>query len=734
MANYQELFRLPADLYQKGCPVVLSAAVLQKETESNTVFVQLKFKNISAVTLSSIKVNIRCYEPNGKEIDGINEFYYLDLNKEYGKSFGHKTPIVLSNDVCRKFEVCISEVVRTNGEVWTCDKYLTETLPDKVLIGEEFAGRPKLIQSYIELLRSGADYIATFEDDLFTCTCGANVLGKPENCPNCHRRSDVVLACTTVDGLIAKIKEKEDADKEKNYQQLITDFNRAVSDKGTSETKFRHLADAFTEFKDYKDGTEYIEKCNQKAIEIFIFSYRKNFEFKKKHNGLSKATCDKMIVSLITKKAGGYEEEVHKLKTEIETERDRLIAKSKKIKKIFAVSFASIVSVTAIVLLSIYVFIPMTKYYYATNKLEAKEFDKAITVFTEIKDYKDSAEMVKESKYQKAIALYKDKNYKESYEFFKKYGYKESMKYREKVAYKYGCELIADKKYESAIEVLVNADIKDKKVIDKTKEANYKAGKQALKEKKYSKAASYLEKGHGYNSDAKTLIKQAYYGAATEEFENDNFSDAIDYLKKAGDYKDSAEKIKEAYYKEGMNDLEDEKYDSAINRFIQAGDFKDSSIKIKEAKYSYVEDNYNNYDEKTFEYLNDLRAIGYKDTASKYNDLYSWKVKIKTCSTSSSDDDIVKSRVYSRTSYLSFNFELTGGTPGQKSTFTHSVKWPNGYVSKSDWDWEYQGDGDILNFYWPDGISSDSGDMVVSIYEKGTGKYIGGYTLYLYEY
>lgn len=532
MAKYQELYRLPNNLYAQGCPVLIEVAVLQKELESGTVFVQLKFRNVSEYNVNSIKVLIQGYGPNGKDIVSEKEFYYLDLNEPHYAVFGQDIPVILNDTIIRKFSVCVNEVVVSDGTIWESDEYITSTMPNEVV------------------------------------------------------------------------------EREKNYLSLIKLYPKYSKLKTGS--KLLYLAEEFEKLGDYKNSDQYSDECSEKGIaleikfnEHLLYSYNKSSE------------CIELLdkFSKLTKK---YEnnENVKQFKSKAQQQADKLAKRARK-RKITVITIISIIlALTALIIINF----SNIEYILAGKLLEAKQYENAISLYSELGDFKDSADKVKQSNYL------------------------------------WGCDLLNEKEYDSAVH-------------------------------KFYRAENY--------SDSAEKLKQSYYLLACEEYDK-------------GDY------------------------EYAIVDFGYSDNYKDSAEKIKLAKYGYIIHNQDSSDDTTYKYLNELKAIGYKDTNALYNDLYSWKAQIFSVSTSRNNNYGIIKSVYHTTSYLSFKFKLTGGTPGQKTTFTHTIKWPDGSVSKSDWDWEYRGDGDDLGFHWDDGIDSSPGNMVVSIYEKSTGKYIGGYTLELY--
>lgn len=109
--RFVNVFKLAPNLHTKGCPIIVEAGALLKDTETGNMIAQLKMKNIGEKAIVSCKVSLNAYENNGTEIEGVKDYSYLDLNVATGDEFGGKTPIFLPVDITRSFSVIINEIV-----------------------------------------------------------------------------------------------------------------------------------------------------------------------------------------------------------------------------------------------------------------------------------------------------------------------------------------------------------------------------------------------------------------------------------------------------------------------------------------------------------------------------------------------------------------------------------------------------------------------------------------------
>lgn len=119
-----------------------------------------------------------------------------------------------------------------------------------------------------------------------------------------------------------------------------------------------------------------------------------------------------------------------------ELKRKQKAARQKAVKitcKVTVVALVVFAVAALIFLLTTKIIIPEVKYHKATVALDCSDYDTANQIFTEMGDYKDSADMALEAIYQKALVLYKNKDYDSANDCFEELnGYKDSVELHEK--------------------------------------------------------------------------------------------------------------------------------------------------------------------------------------------------------------------------------------------------------------------------------------------------------------
>ncbi len=156
-------------------------------------------------------------------------------------------------------------------------------------------------------------------------------------------------------------------------------------------------------------------------------------------------------------------------------------------------------------------FIAETRYNSALELINEKNYTEAIEILTELGDYEDSQEKIKECKYQNALLLIDAENYTDAK------------------------ALLGELKG-------YNADIETKIQI-----CDYSIAKQYLEKGKYDKAQELFTALKDYG-DSKDMIKECSYRKALSLIEGKKYEDAIKILSDIKKYSDSKEKINEAKY------------------------------------------------------------------------------------------------------------------------------------------------------------------------------------------
>ena len=230
--------------------------------------------------------------------------------------------------------------------------------------------------------------------------------------------------------------------------------------------------------------------------------------------------------------------------------------------------------------------IPDMKYKQAEEALANNSFEEAITIYTELHEYKDSEEKITECRYQQAKWYLESEEYMLAIDTLREIeSYKDSSDLIKENLFFYAKNLMADKQYKEAIEI--------------------------------------FEANENVYEEARNLRQEASYYYALELSEQENYEEAIEYFDKAFKFADTQDKKVEAKYKYACQLLNNDELQKAMALFGGCSGYLDSDEKMKDTKYRYVVLKKDYFDMTTYNYLKELSECGYPNAKQMYNEYYS---------------------------------------------------------------------------------------------------------------
>ena len=197
--------------------------------------------------------------------------------------------------------------------------------------------------------------------------------------------------------------------------------------------------------------------------------------------------------------------------------------------------------------------------------------------------------------------------------------------------YKYIPGLIKDYKYDKAV-ALADSGKYSEAITAFNELGEYSDSQEKALECEYNHALKLEEDGKfaeaklifqnlGSYGDASTKVQACAYSEAKDALENKNFKVASKLFMELGDYGDSKEMVKECSYQNALSLIENKEYKSAIEILTAIRKYSDAKDKILEAKYMFVTDNFNKKNKTTVKYLNELTAENYRNSAELRKEL-----------------------------------------------------------------------------------------------------------------
>ena len=184
--RFTRLYSQDGMLYTEGSPVIVSAGAVLSDSLTKSFLVQLKFKNISDRTISSLSVSIQPLSASGEEKGKVVEYKYSGLDAHRDDCFGTKTAVVIPDTEIRSYKLRISAVLFDDGSRWQSkEEYFTPLSAPKLL---EDAFEDEELSHQFKISYGGdCDYMPSEEKDLWFCTCGAINHAEELKCHKCRR-------------------------------------------------------------------------------------------------------------------------------------------------------------------------------------------------------------------------------------------------------------------------------------------------------------------------------------------------------------------------------------------------------------------------------------------------------------------------------------------------------------------------------------------------------------------
>ena len=352
--RFQKLFSLENNLYIENAPIIISAAALLKDTKSGNIVVQVKFKSVSNKNIKGVKISLSAYDVSGKEISGVDDYQYLDLNIPNGQSFGSSKAIVMSESTTRSFNIKSLTVIFADSSIWENASPDFVVIPNAKTLNCELENA-ELVKQYKIATTNKAKYIPNTFLNLWTCCCGE--VNREEYCTNCGTNKNDTFSKYDITDLTEAMNLRLDKEKQLELEQQ----EKLIALKKENKLKKKRI----------------IKKCL-----------------------LGTSICIGIVLLLFTAKL---------------------------------------------------IFGNMINYNIAISAMGKGKYDKAIEIFTNLKDYKDSTNKLTETKYLLAEDYVSTEKYEEAYKgFLELKDYKDSVKkaeeyktgeFSETLSIRVGCNL-----------------------------------------------------------------------------------------------------------------------------------------------------------------------------------------------------------------------------------------------------------------------------------------------------
>lgn len=535
MADFEPLFELK-NQYRESCPVLLQSGALyreeptasaeaeetetaeaalpaeQEEAVSPRTFLRLAFRNIDPRAVTSVYVDIHIFDKATNELAVVRDRRYLVPILGRDAVFGADEEIDV-DDAAYSFSVAIKKV--------------------------QFEGEDVFWNGSASLLF--------------------------ENLPEQAKIADVM----------------EDEDLRAQYQR---DFTEMAEDKEAAAQfvpqEYKDLWMCACGEVNHKDE----EKCAACGAEYGPQHALFEDEEKLKENleAYNKAEAEKAEAARIAAEKKAAEEkaaaEAAARKAAEEKAAAEEAARKKRLhRKIFlSISIPLAVLIAAFVVVLIVYIIPQNHYNDAAALLEAGKYDEAITAFTALDGYSDSAARITEAEYKKACDLLENEKFAEAVEAFTALGdYEDSKERITEAEYRRAVKTFESGTYEDALNLL--EPLKDyKDAAEKIETCHYELGMKALEADNLKSAAAHFKE---VNAEQNKKMQAAFCDKGIAFYEKGDEEKALTYFEYVTD-KDLLPKIDAAYYAQALKLVEDGEYDKATEIFAKLGEYEDCPTQL----------------------------------------------------------------------------------------------------------------------------------------------------------
>ena len=96
--------------YLPNAPVAITGNKLFKRNDGD-IYAAFEFKSLEEKRIIALKISIKAFDIEGQEIEGIDEYSYLDLSISYGETFGNNIFVKLPDSNTRDYKAKITLVV-----------------------------------------------------------------------------------------------------------------------------------------------------------------------------------------------------------------------------------------------------------------------------------------------------------------------------------------------------------------------------------------------------------------------------------------------------------------------------------------------------------------------------------------------------------------------------------------------------------------------------------------------
>ena len=257
MAEYKIIFKADQETegdnaltWEPGCPALVTAIQVSRNTETSATYLQVKVRNVSDAAISSIFAGLEVSLPDGS-VDRV-PLEYLDVDIPAGEEQALK-PMMLSHSDIASCSLTMSRVALPSGQWQTATAAQPipkrEPLPQLPQRAIDQRARALNVKANDDALRNAVQD----HGDWWVCACGQVNVSR-DTCCGCNREKALLLANEDEAELLANA----DAFDEQTYNEAVK-----LQEEDTASS-LKKAASKFEAVGNYKEAEKHLAECKSK--------------------------------------------------------------------------------------------------------------------------------------------------------------------------------------------------------------------------------------------------------------------------------------------------------------------------------------------------------------------------------------------------------------------------------------------------------------------------------------
>ena len=272
MADFKVVFRADGStlgewglLWEPGCPVMLQAVQVSRDTDSGVAYLQVRARNISGGMIRSVVAMVTIRHLDG----GVESLRYEDLDADIAPGVNKALkPQLLGRGDIEAVAMRLTIVDAEIGKWETSDEPIAPLAAKPLLLSERAAGERERILS--EAGVSPKAFHGTVQDcgSWWVCACGQTNVGSA-SCCECGADKALLKSAEDEHTLMESADRWEEAQAAAAAEERDTRYKNAIADLNSQDPwKLKKASETLASLGDWEDASAKAAEASAKAGEI----------------------------------------------------------------------------------------------------------------------------------------------------------------------------------------------------------------------------------------------------------------------------------------------------------------------------------------------------------------------------------------------------------------------------------------------------------------------------------